>query len=164
VSEPKFHCPKHPQSGMWESLSGLRCNACGDLAITGDAAYDAYRATASEPAVIRTFAVYRQHVERTDSNPEGHFPLEYHAGCLCEEAGEVYGKVKKVVYHGHVMDDAMRAKIVEELGDTLWYLDRVAERIGVTLEQVAQANMAKLRARYPNGFTKARSRDRKDGA
>lgn len=149
-------CHKHPQSDVWESPSGQRCIACGDL-------LGIHIDRETEAPTIRTFAVYRQHVERTDSNPEGHFPLEYHAGCLCEEAGEVYGKVKKVVYHGHVMDDAMRAKIVEELGDTLWYLDRVAARIGVTLEQVAQANMAKLKARYPNGFTKARSRDRKDG-
>jgi NTP pyrophosphatase (non-canonical NTP hydrolase) len=146
-------CPKHPQAREWESASGKRCAICGDL-------LGIHIDREPEVPVIRTFAVYRQHVERTDSNPEGHFPLEYHAGCLCEEAGEVHGKVKKVVYHGHAMDDAMRAAIMEELGDLLWYLDRVAERVGVTLEQVAQANMAKLRRRYPNGFEKARSQKR----
>lgn len=50
--------------------------------------------------------------------------------------------------------------MVEELGDVLWYCAELAVGLGVTLEDVAAANIDKLRARYPQGFDAERSRNR----
>jgi NTP pyrophosphatase (non-canonical NTP hydrolase) len=146
------NCPKHPQCRVWDSATGPRCSVCGDM-------LDGRPPPEPEPLIIRTFETYRRLITSDDHK----FPLEYHAACVCEEAGELYGKVKKVVYHGHPLDDAMRAKMIEEAGDVLWYLDRAMDRIGVKLEDVAARNIEKLRRRYPDGFTKEASRNRKDG-
>ena len=149
-----MNCPTHPQSDVWRHPEGDRCAICGYF-------LDGRTPPPAEASLVRTFARYRDLVDRTDS-PDGRFPLEYHAGCLCEEAGEFFGKVKKVVYHGHLRDEAMLAKMREELGDVMWYLDRCAERIGTTLEQVAAENAQKLERRYPGGFSKSASQNRGD--
>lgn len=75
------------------------------------------------------------------------------------EAGEVADLVKKYRFHGHELD---RDAIVEELGDVLWYVAIVADILGVKLSDVADRNVAKLRARYPEGFDEERSRNRAD--
>lgn len=66
-------------------------------------------------------------------------------------AGRVADMVKKATAHGVPLD---REKLKKELGDVLWYITAVASDNQLTLEDVAQANIAKLRARYPNGFEK----------
>jgi NTP pyrophosphatase (non-canonical NTP hydrolase) len=73
------------------------------------------------------------------------------------EAGEVADLVKKFVGHGHAIDGA---KVQKELGDVLWYVAVLAERFGYTLEDVAKANVEKLRKRYPAGFDPERSKNR----
>jgi NTP pyrophosphatase (non-canonical NTP hydrolase) len=67
-------------------------------------------------------------------------------------AGKVADRVKKQEHHG--CDKADASEIMKELGDVLWYITAVAGDYGLTLQQVAEANIAKLRARYPNGFEK----------
>lgn len=66
-------------------------------------------------------------------------------------AGRVTDMVKKAASHSVPAD---RAKLVKELGDLMWYIGAVARDNDITLEEVAQANIAKLRERYPNGFEK----------
>ncbi len=73
---------------------------------------------------------------------------------LAGEAGEVVDAVKKVVFHGHQIDVG---KMRDELGDVLWYLAMTAQTIGLTLEEVAEANIEKLVRRYPEGFSSKRS-------
>lgn len=69
---------------------------------------------------------------------------------LCGEAGEVVELVKKFIGHGVPFE---LDKLKKELGDVLWYLARLADEHGIALQDVADANVAKLRARYPNGMT-----------
>mgnify|MGYP001567461293 CR=1 FL=1 len=71
---------------------------------------------------------------------------------LCGEAGEVAEKVKKIIRDGAgiIRDDDRRA-IVLELGDALWYLTRIAADLDVSLEEVAEANIEKLRIRDEKG-------------
>lgn len=73
------------------------------------------------------------------------------------EAGEVIDLVKKHIGHGHALD---RDKLRTELGDVLWYVSAIAGALGFTLEEVAQANIDKLKKRYPDGFTTERSVNR----
>lgn len=74
---------------------------------------------------------------------------------LTGEAGEFADLMKKVHGHGHELD---LEKAKKELGDVLWYLAVLADSLGLTLSEVAKANVAKLRARYPDGFTVAASK------
>ena len=76
---------------------------------------------------------------------------------LVVAAGAVADDVKKEVGHGHDLD---RAKRLLEYGDVLWYLGTLADADGFTLSEVAEANVAKLRARYPEGFSVQASRER----
>lgn len=79
---------------------------------------------------------------------------------IAGEAGEVADLVKKVLFHGHPLDEATRAKLVKETGDVLWYAALLAETLGVPLAEIASANIVKLKARYPAGFDPTRSLNR----
>ena len=57
--------------------------------------------------------------------------------------------MKKSLFQGH---DLKKEELIEELGDNLWYLAEAADTIGVTLEDIANANLLKLLKRYPDGF------------
>lgn len=77
-------------------------------------------------------------------------------GCygLNGEAGECIDILKKVEFQGHAFDPV---KLVDELGDVLWYIAQTATGLNITLEDVAQHNVEKLKKRYPNGFDVERS-------
>ena len=70
-------------------------------------------------------------------------------------AGEVLGHVRKHTFMGHSLD---RDALASELGDALWCLSSCALALGLSLEEVAGANLAKLRSRYPDGYSDNRSR------
>lgn len=76
---------------------------------------------------------------------------------LSGEAGECIDLVKKVRFQGHALD---RDKFLLELGDVAWYLAVAAHGAGFRLSEVFEANIDKLKKRYPDGFDKARSMNR----
>ena len=116
-----------------------------------------------DPIEIRyTFAEY--HTERMAAQGGIHGQrdqLLVGALGLGGEAGEVLELIKKHFYHGK---DLPAEELLLELGDVLWYVAYTADAIGLTLEDVAKANNAKLRARYPNGFSVEAARAKPDGA
>lgn len=78
--------------------------------------------------------------------------LEYLALGLTSEAGEVAGKVKKVIRdHGSVVSDEMRAALRSELGDVLWYLAQLCTALEFNMSTVARANLDKLAQRKEAG-------------
>lgn len=78
---------------------------------------------------------------------------------LTGEAGEYADAIKKHLYHGHDLDLGAAKK---ELGDVLWYIAVAADLLGLKLSDVAQCNVDKLRARYPEGFSTKASKARED--
>lgn len=50
-----------------------------------------------------------------------------------------------------------KEKLAKELGDIAWYLAETAYALGIPLEDILQANIDKLKKRYPEGFEKERS-------
>ena len=76
---------------------------------------------------------------------------------LAGEAGEAVDLLKKHLFHGHDLDLAEAAK---EIGDVLWYAAALCETLGLDLGDVMAFNVEKLRARYPEGFSQERSRER----
>jgi NTP pyrophosphatase (non-canonical NTP hydrolase) len=80
---------------------------------------------------------------------------------LAGEAGEVCDLLKKHWGHKHPLD---REKLCKELGDVLWYVAAIAVQHGISLRDVAHANVEKLSARYPKGFSPEASLARVDVA
>lgn len=85
----------------------------------------------------------------------------YPALGLGNEAGEVQGKIKKVLRdNGGVFDSENKGKIADELGDVLWYLTATADDIGYTLEEIALMNIKKLTSRRERGVISGSGDDR----
>ena len=78
---------------------------------------------------------------------------------LCGESGEAIDIVNKYLAQGHDLD---REGLIKELGDIAWYLAETATALDVTLEEVLERNIEKLRKRYPEGFDTEKSRSRRD--
>ena len=79
---------------------------------------------------------------------------------MCGEAGEAIDLLKKHRAQGAALDID---RLVKEVGDCLWYIAEFAEASGVSLAEIAQRNIAKLKARYPEGFSEERSNNRAEG-
>jgi NTP pyrophosphatase (non-canonical NTP hydrolase) len=71
------------------------------------------------------------------------------ASGLAEESGEILAHVRKNRFQQKPID---RDEVVLELGDALWCLATIASSLGVSLGEVADRNLEKLRLRHPNGF------------
>ena len=76
---------------------------------------------------------------------------------LAGEAGEFANMVKKLTAHGH---EISKDELAEELGDVMWYVAEAASACGLSLNEIGQMNVNKLKARYPNGFSEERSVNR----
>ncbi len=70
---------------------------------------------------------------------------EHWALGLCGEAGEAAELVKKDRFRGRTIS---LEDLKLELGDALWYLAALAEAYGMSLSEVAEANIAKLERRH----------------
>jgi NTP pyrophosphatase (non-canonical NTP hydrolase) len=76
---------------------------------------------------------------------------------LCGESGEWADTLKKHAFHAHPLDEAsLRA----ELGDILWYVALACDALDLQMGDVMAENIAKLRRRYPDGFSSERSLNR----
>lgn len=78
---------------------------------------------------------------------------------MSAEVGELHSLYQKM-YQGHQFDKEHAKK---EVGDLLWFVAEYCTVCGLTLEEVAQANINKLKARYPDGFDAERSLHRAEG-
>ena len=103
------------------------------------------------------FVEYTREVHRTCSIRDQKELFTLTALGIAGEAGEVVDTIKKVLYHSHDLDTSALCK---EMGDLLWYIVLLCDTVGLTLDDVMQANVEKLRKRYPDGFDHQRSRMR----
>lgn len=72
--------------------------------------------------------------------------LSYLGLGLVNEAGEVAGKIKKLI-----RDNTFEPKqVADELGDTLWYIARLADSLGYNLTTILKWNYEKLQNRLEN--------------
>ena len=91
--------------------------------------------------------------------------LDVAARGLCDDCGEVSGAVKKYIEYGQPLN---LENLLEEVGDCLWRLAQICDAADFTLEEAMEANIRKLMARYPQGYTdelaKEEMRDRTNEA
>lgn len=79
----------------------------------------------------------------------------YPALGLANEAGEVLGKLKKVLRdnNGGYTTEHINA-IGSEIGDTLWYMAALCRDLGLNMDDIAKQNLSKLEDRKNRGVLK----------
>lgn len=97
---------------------------------------------------IESFSAYQRESRKTWNVIATDHPIVYPTLGLANEAGEVAGKIKKIFRDkGGKITEEDRHALKYELGDVLWYLTQICTELGLTLEEVAQANLEKLFSR-----------------
>lgn len=97
-------------------------------------------------------------IDGLDRNLTGKELMTVWCACgLAGEAGEVMEVVKKGILHQHGLD---LDKLQKEIGDAQWYLTGLCTVTGLDLGAVMEANIEKLKARYPDGFDYEASKHR----
>jgi len=89
--------------------------------------------------------------EETDAGFAGQNPLYYVLG-VGGEAGEIIELFKKNLRTKPV--DNFEEKLADEIGDLLWYLARLANINGMTLEECWRITHKKLVRRHEEGYYK----------
>ncbi len=91
----------------------------------------------------RKTAVYRE---------DGKLYLIYPTLGLCGEAGEVANKIKKIFRDNKgIVTPEVLQDLKDELGDVLWYLSNCASDLGLSLNEIAENNIKKLKDRQERG-------------
>jgi NTP pyrophosphatase (non-canonical NTP hydrolase) len=104
---------------------------------------------------------YQKKAAETAMYPEQGKNMVYTALGLASEAGEVAGKVKKIIRdEGGIISDNSRVAIAKELGDVLWYAAQCATELNLTLSEVAKENITKLQGRLERGTIRGAGDDR----
>lgn len=93
------------------------------------------------------FNEYQAETSKTAKYPPEH-ALVYLALGLASEAGEVAGKLKKIIRdNGFKIGPDQKSQLSSELGDVLWYIAQLALELDIPLGAVASSNVEKLRDR-----------------
>ena len=99
-----------------------------------------------------TLAEYQRRSQRTDHFPEiSDDEVDPLLGPLLGLAGEIgtlLAGYKKRLRDGAAYE-LFKDNVAEELGDILWYTANVAEKAGLSLDEVARRNLAKTSDRWP---------------
>lgn len=78
---------------------------------------------------------------------------------IAAECGEIHSIYQKL-YQGHAFKTN---DLMKEIGDLLWGIAELCTYYDFSLERVAEMNIEKLKARYPEGFSAKRSLHRQEG-
>jgi NTP pyrophosphatase (non-canonical NTP hydrolase) len=98
------------------------------------------------------FNDYQNKSRKTAGYPAIGHSVIYPTLGLVNEAGEVAGKIKKVFRDkdGQISAETREA-LKAELGDVLWYIAQVATELDLSLNEIAEYNIAKLYDRLERG-------------
>jgi NTP pyrophosphatase (non-canonical NTP hydrolase) len=104
---------------------------------------------------------YQSESKKTALRVQTSHPVVYPTLGLLNEAGELAGKVKKILRDkdGRI-DDHEVDRLKGELGDVLWYFTQICTELGLTLEEVAEANLEKIFDRKKRGVIKGEGDER----
>lgn len=114
--------------------------------------YEIHGNTVRKPMTLNE---YQRLAQRTSNNDPGFFPsvaakkIDNGVLGMAGESGECADNWKKHLHQGHPFN---REEMIKEAGDVLWYVAELAAGLGITLEEIAARNIAKLCGRYPDGF------------
>jgi NTP pyrophosphatase (non-canonical NTP hydrolase) len=106
------------------------------------------------------FDEYQHEALKTADYPKMGGNLIYPALGLAGEAGEVTDKIKKYwrnfgIKSGGQLTDEQRHLIALEVSDVLWYCSAMAFELNMSLDDIAQLNLKKLKDRQQRGVIKS---------
>ena len=83
---------------------------------------------------------------------------------MSAEAGEFTEIIKKIIFQGKPVNEENLFHLKRELGDIMWYVAQACMGLDISLDEVMEMNVDKLKARYPGGeFDVHKSENRKEG-
>lgn len=91
------------------------------------------------------FNEYQTEAYKTAVYPKNAVP-HYNGLAITEEAGEIAGKIKRF-YRDGITIEQLREQVKKESGDLIWEICALLTELGLTLEEVMEDNLAKLRDR-----------------
>ncbi len=97
---------------------------------------------------FKDFDEYQKKAGKTAIYPKIGKGFIYPTLGLADEAGEVVGKIKKIMRDDKgIISSEKKDEIKKELGDVLWYLAQLSTELNIKLSSVADANLEKLSSR-----------------
>ena len=79
------------------------------------------------------------------------------------EAAEFSEISKKCIFQGKEFDDDTHKRLKAELSDVMWYVAQGCIALNTSIDELCEINTNKLKERYPEGFSKDKSENRKEG-
>ena len=130
--------------------------------VNTDAYLEFVNAVTSEPSKNADAFEYRIQELRGEGF-ETHRLLTAAVG-MSAESGEFTEVVKKIIFQGKPVNEENMFHLKRELGDIMWYVAQACMGLNVSLDEVIEMNVDKLRSRYPGGeFDVHQSENRKQG-
>ncbi len=99
---------------------------------------------------------YQKEALKTAKYPEK-YRIIYPALGMGDEVGEVLGKIKKWLRGDDGVEEITTERkeaLKLEMGDVLWYLSSLARDLDFSLDEIAKANIEKLKSRSDRGVIK----------
>ena len=85
---------------------------------------------------------YKNHQIKTQIK---NFNIQYLTLGLGGEVGEVQNEIKKLERDdNNILNENRKQQIITELGDVMWYLTGICNKLDITLEEILINNMEKL--------------------
>ena len=79
------------------------------------------------------------------------------------EGAEFSEIIKKCIFQGKEFDDDTHKRLKSELSDVMWYVAQGCIALNTSIDELCEINTNKLKERYPEGFSKDKSENRKEG-
>jgi NTP pyrophosphatase (non-canonical NTP hydrolase) len=70
---------------------------------------------------------------------------------MSAEAGEFTEVIKKMIFQGKPVNEDNLFHLKRELGDIMWYVAQACMGLNISLDEVLEMNVDKLKSRYPGG-------------
>jgi len=98
------------------------------------------------------FETYQKLSRKTALYPDVGKNFTYPSLGLAGETGELIEKIKKLIRDkSSKIDDEFETEVKKEMGDVLWYLTQLATELGISMNEVAEENVEKLKSRFERG-------------
>ena len=119
------------------------------MTVNTDAYLEFVNAVTSQPSQDHEAFVYRIQ-ELASQDFETHRLLTASVG-MCAEAGEFTEIVKKIIFQGKPVNEENMFHMKRELGDIMWYVAQACMGLNISLDDIIEMNVDKLKSRYPGG-------------
>ena len=112
----------------------------------------------------RDFIAFSDRIVSLDENGANIERLLTGAVGINSEGGEIMEIVKKLIFQGKKWNDETVNHLKRELGDVMWYVTQCLIALDVSVDEIVEMNVEKLKSRYPSGeFDPWYSENRQEG-